>query len=333
MAAFNHLLHNPTVRRLGRLNPPHLILSVATCRFASQPTQPEPSGALLETKKPVNLAVKVYPKQKEAEFDGEGRPLHPFYFTTKPNYSQALFDVVEVLEKLMLLNDQLQSQGIYPDRELLLNDVALSGTRWMAKDEFEKSFLESLSTDQYDELISALDRITFQHFSYKVKDFIFKYRVSSGLIQSKVEILPVLTDEKGRSYVEAQGQKKSACAKVRVTKPGTGKFTLMNIDFPEEVQGITYFFGMKERLAIMFPLQFTKLLGQVDVEAVVNFGGSASQASAIRYATAMCLRSFVDEGMVARMAVAGLLTQDVRVRERKKPGQEGARRKYSWNKR
>lgn len=275
----------------------------------------------------------VYPKQKSAEFDGEGRPLHPFYYTTKPNYSQALYDVVEVLEKLMILNDQLHSQGVYPDKELMLNEVSLSGTRWMAKDEFEKSFLEALSDDQYNELISALDRITFQHFSYKVKDFIFKYRVSSGLIQSKAEVFPILTDEKGRSYVEAFGQKKSACAKVRVTKPGTGKFTLMNIDYPEDVQGITYFFGLKERQAIMFPLQFTKLLGQVDVEAVVNFGGSASQAAAIRYATSMALRSFVDDGMMASMAVAGLLTQDIRVRERKKPGLEGARRKYAWNKR
>lgn len=135
------------------------------------------------------------------------------------------------------------------------------------------------------------------------------------------------------AHVFLTGQKKSACAKVRVTKPGTGKFTLMNIDYPEDVQGITYFFGLKERQAIMFPLQFTKLLGQVDVEAVVNFGGSASQAAAIRYATSMALRSFVDDGMMASMAVAGLLTQDIRVRERKKPGLEGARRKYAWNKR
>lgn len=88
----------------------------------------------------------------------------------------------------------------------MLNEVSLSGTRWMAKDEFEKSFLEALSDDQYNELISALDRITFQHFSYKVKDFIFKYRVSSGLIQSKAEVFPILTDEKGRSYVEAFGE-------------------------------------------------------------------------------------------------------------------------------
>ena len=83
----------------------------------------------------------------------------------------------------------------------------------------------------------------------------------------------------------------------------------------------------------MYPLQFTNLLGLVDVECVVDAGGPASQAGAIRYALAMCLRSFTDETIIEEMKVCGLLTQDVRVRERKKFGQEGARRKYTWKKR
>lgn len=47
----------------------------------------------------------------------------------------------------------------------------------------------------------------------------------------------------------------------------------------------------------------------------------------------MSLRSFVDEETLEDMKICGLLTQDVRVRERKKPGQEGARRKFHWRKR
>jgi small subunit ribosomal protein S9 len=83
----------------------------------------------------------------------------------------------------------------------------------------------------------------------------------------------------------------------------------------------------------MYPLQFTKLLGLVDVDAIVDAGGSRGQAGAVRYATALCLRTFVDSDMIDEMTLAGLLTQDIRTHERKKPGQEGARRKFTWKKR
>ena len=84
---------------------------------------------------------------------------------------------------------------------------------------------------------------------------------------------------------------------------------------------------------VMYPLQFTKLLGLVDVEAVVYAGGCSSQAGAVRYATSLCVRPFVDGETAEEMAMVGLLTQDIRVRERKKPGQAGARRKFTWKKR
>uniref|UniRef100_A0A182JSA3 28S ribosomal protein S9, mitochondrial n=1 Tax=Anopheles christyi TaxID=43041 RepID=A0A182JSA3_9DIPT len=73
--------------------------------------------------------------------------------------------------------------------------------------------------------------------------------------------------------------------------------------------------------------------GKVDVTANVSGGGSSSQAGAVRWGIAMALRSFVDDEQIARMRVAGLLTRDYRRRERKKPGQAGARRKYTWKKR
>ena len=93
------------------------------------------------------------------------------------------------------------------------------------------------------------------------------------------------------------------------------------------------FFSYLDRHQVMYPLQFTRLLGLVDVEVLVDAGGPSSQAGAIRYALSMSLRSFVDEETLEEMKICGLLTQDVRVRERKKPGQEGARRKFHWRKR
>ena len=103
--------------------------------------------------------------------------------------------------------------------------------------------------------------------------------------------------------------------------------------FSKRAYNIEHFFDYLDRHQVMYPLQFTRLLGLVDVECIVDAGGNSSQAGAIRYALSMCLRSYVDNDTIEQMKVCGLLTQDVRVRERKKPGKEGARRRFHWRKR
>lgn len=75
------------------------------------------------------------------------------------------------------------------------------------------------------------------------------------------------------------------------------------------------------------------MLDKVDIEGNVTGGGFSSQAGALRWGISMGLRSFVDEETIEKMRVAGLLQRDYRRRERKKPGQEGARRKFTWKKR
>ena len=58
-----------------------------------------------------------------------------------------------------------------------------------------------------------------------------------------------------------------------------------------------------------------------------------STVTVYRYAIAMALRSFVDKRTVDEMKLVGLLTQDIRVRERKKPGKVSARKSYTWKRR
>ncbi|XP_026474894.1 28S ribosomal protein S9, mitochondrial-like [Ctenocephalides felis] len=84
---------------------------------------------------------------------------------------------------------------------------------------------------------------------------------------------------------------------------------------------------------LLFPLIFTGMNGKVDIEANVEGGGPSGQAGAIRWGIAWGLRSFVDQETIEKMRLAGLLTRDYRRKERKKPGQEGARRKFTWKKR
>lgn len=110
----------------------------------------------------------------------------------------------------------------------------------------------------------------------------------------------------------------------------------------------------------MFPLQFAGQLGRFDLECSVSGGGRSSQAGALRLAISQALLFFLSEGEVENLRqggcpglgsdlphkpeclvfkaelflkLAGLLTPDPRVRERKKPGQEGARKKFTWKKR
>ncbi|KAJ3635381.1 hypothetical protein MTP99_008294 [Tenebrio molitor] len=72
---------------------------------------------------------------------------------------------------------------------------------------------------------------------------------------------------------------------------------------------------------------------KVDVEAFVEGGGPSGQAGAIRWGIAWGLRSFVSQDTIEKMRLAGLLTRDYRTKERKKPGQEKARKKFTWKKR
>uniref|UniRef100_A0A8D0EKZ8 Small ribosomal subunit protein uS9m n=1 Tax=Strix occidentalis caurina TaxID=311401 RepID=A0A8D0EKZ8_STROC len=120
---------------------------------------------------------------------------------------------------------------------------------------------------------------------------------------------------------------KTSRATAVVYDNGTGKITVNGIDV------LHYFPVLQDREQLLFPFQFLDRVGKHDMVCTVSGGGRSSQAGAIRLASAKALRSFVTEKEVEFMRQAGLLTVDPRVRERKKPGQEGARRKFTWKKR
>lgn len=83
----------------------------------------------------------------------------------------------------------------------------------------------------------------------------------------------------------------------------------------------------------MFPFKVVDKINKFDVEIEVNNGGMSCLAKATRHAIAKSLCCFVSAESIEKLRLAGLLTKDRRVKERKKPGQEGARRRYTWKKR
>jgi small subunit ribosomal protein S9 len=86
------------------------------------------------------------------------------------------------------------------------------------------------------------------------------------------------------------------------------------------------------KMVIRQPLQLTETVDKFDVVALVEGGGSAGQAGAIRHgiARALCLFNLELRGTLKK---AGLLTRDSRMKERKKYGQRGARARFQFSKR
>ena len=121
------------------------------------------------------------------------------------------------------------------------------------------------------------------------------------------------------------GRRKSATARVRI-KPGSGKITVNHRNVE------TYFPIDEHRMIINEPFQTTENSEKFDVRVNVQGGGTAGQAEAIRLGIARALLLHNAE-LRPTLKAEGLLTRDSRVRERKKPGQPGARKNFQFSKR
>jgi len=123
----------------------------------------------------------------------------------------------------------------------------------------------------------------------------------------------------------ATGRRKCSVARVNLT-PGSGKFRVNKRPFEE------YFLRETDRIQILEPLKMTSTLNKFDIDVKVVGGGVSGQAGALRMGLARALVLFdIDSKSVLKKAL--MLRRDSRMKERKKPGQKGARRKFQWVKR
>ena len=96
---------------------------------------------------------------------------------------------------------------------------------------------------------------------------------------------------------------------------------------------LEYFNTEALRGYILQPLAVTSLTGKIDVSATVTGGGKAGQAGAVRHGLSRALVKFDEEACKSVLKDSGMLTRDSREKERKKPGQPGARRRFQFSKR
>ncbi len=123
----------------------------------------------------------------------------------------------------------------------------------------------------------------------------------------------------------ATGRRKESVATVMLSS-GSGRIVIN--DKPLD----TYFSRDVYRVSIKQPLETTGYLNKFDVVAKVKGGGTTGQAGAIRHAVARALIK-VDQNLKAILGKAGFLSRDPRMKERKKYGQKGARKRFQWTKR
>ncbi len=130
-------------------------------------------------------------------------------------------------------------------------------------------------------------------------------------------------DAQGRSY--ATGRRKNAIARVWI-RPGRGDI---------EVNGKTvtqYFARPVLRMLITQPFLISDRYNQFDVYCTVNGGGLSGQAGALRHGISRAL-TYYEPDLRGILKLAGFLTRDSRVVERKKYGKAKARRSYQFSKR
>uniref|UniRef100_H3B142 Small ribosomal subunit protein uS9m n=2 Tax=Latimeria chalumnae TaxID=7897 RepID=H3B142_LATCH len=220
--------------------------------------------------------------------------------------------------------DRMRAKGMFSQETKQLN---LTGSRWLIKEELEEMLVEKLSDHDFARFIQLMEQIlTFPYCSIE-EEYIHKFRRKLEVQSRKQNIEPLQYDDKGVAFSVGEGKRKTATANVILRDNGSGKVTVNGIDY------LHYFPVLQDREQLMFPFQFLDRLGKYDMECTVSGGGRSGQAGAVRVAAARAVLSFITEREVEFMRQAGLLTRDPRKRERKKPGQEGARRKYTWKKR
>jgi len=108
--------------------------------------------------------------------------------------------------------------------------------------------------------------------------------------------------------------------------PGTGEITVNHRTLDE------YFGRATLRMVVRQPLELTETATRYDVVVNVAGGGLAGQADAIRHGISRALCR-INETFRPPLKRAGFLTRDPRVKERKKYGQPGARKRFQYSKR
>lgn len=121
------------------------------------------------------------------------------------------------------------------------------------------------------------------------------------------------------------GRRKTSVARVRLAS-GSGKITVNGREFEK------YFLTETHRSVVSQPFAVTETTGKFDARIKVQGGGPSGQAGAVRHGISRALLK-ADLNYRPNLKSEGFLTRDPRMKERKKYGQPGARKRFQFSKR
>jgi small subunit ribosomal protein S9 len=141
-----------------------------------------------------------------------------------------------------------------------------------------------------------------------------------------------------KTFYLGTGRRKTSVARVRLSE-GAGAIQINGRGLED------YFTEVKDRNAVVGPLDLAEMRSRLDVSILVHGGGITGQAGAISQGMARALKSMFGlstqaqpegdsaGGMAKKLRDSGYLTRDGRMKERKKYGRKGARKKFQFSKR
>lgn len=127
------------------------------------------------------------------------------------------------------------------------------------------------------------------------------------------------------SAIIATGRRKTSIARIKMNK-GSGVIKVNGKDFTD------YFPSLSMQNTILRPLEIANAVQGFDLDAKTSGGGINGQAGALRLAISRAILE-TDAELRSSLREEGLLTRDPRMKERKKPGQPGARKRFQFSKR
>ncbi|MBB5635610.1 small subunit ribosomal protein S9 [Pedobacter cryoconitis] len=127
------------------------------------------------------------------------------------------------------------------------------------------------------------------------------------------------------SVTNTSGRRKTAVARIYM-KEGNGTITVNSKDHK------VYFPTLPLQYIVNQSFEVSELIGQYDVQVNVAGGGIKGQAEAVRLAIAKAIVE-IDAEKKPALRAKGLMTRDMRMVERKKPGRKKARKKFQFSKR
>jgi small subunit ribosomal protein S9 len=289
-----------------------------------------PSGLFEKKARPfMKSPVDYYPKSDLAAFGKDGRPLNSFFYTRNHGFYKFLHVLTQKILDLNKLEDASNLVGrkfAYKRDEDGTSKINMTGSVWMSRLNLIEKLECNIDELNYQKFLILMQKLVSHPFSKKEQTFVDQFKIPFEPPVKLTNIEKCKLDGEGRSFQEFEYSQKTSLVKLRLYE-GTG---IIKIKAPEGQFDISFFEAMTHREQILFPFKVIDRINKFDMLVEVNSSGMSCLAKSLRYAISNALCSFVSANDIEKLRLSGCLTKEWRLKERKKPGQQGARRKYTW---